>query len=463
MSCASWRGDVTGGRPAVTAAPAGRWWAAPAAVVAGAVLLAWPALLNGYPLVFSDTGGFLHQTTGPLMLWDKPWIYGPFLHLFHWRTTLWLPLAAQALVVSHLLWVTQSVLRGGATPGAHVAACTVAAALTAAPFTVALLMPDVFAPVVLLALLLLGLGGGGLTRGEAAWLGGIAALGIAAHPAHLPLALAAIGMVLVTGRWRGAVRAALPLAAAVALVLATNAVGHGRAALSPHGATFLLARLQADGPATEVIRAQCPAAGWYLCAFADRFPMDSQTFLWSPESPVNRDAAGQARFLGGAMISREAAEIVAETLRTYSADVAGAILRNTLAQIATISIGDTLTSHNLATALRPRIAEAFPGMELAAFDDALQARDALLPAVAWVVPAHLVTLILALPLLAVGALRGSDPLRRWFALALLAGLVANAVATGGLSGVFPRYQARIAWLLPVVAMLLLLPPRRRSA
>ena len=74
------------------------------AIAAGAALLVWPAFVNGYPLMFSDTGAFLHQTLGPLMIWDKPWVYGPLLHLFHWRTTLWLPLAAQALVLSHLLW-----------------------------------------------------------------------------------------------------------------------------------------------------------------------------------------------------------------------------------------------------------------------------------------------------------------------------------------------------------------------
>ncbi len=86
-------------------------------ILAGAALLAWPAFLNGYPLVFSDTGGFLHQTLGPLMLWDKPWIYGPLLHAFHWRLSLWLPLAAQALMLSHLLWLVQRTLRGGATQG----------------------------------------------------------------------------------------------------------------------------------------------------------------------------------------------------------------------------------------------------------------------------------------------------------------------------------------------------------
>ena len=92
-----------------------------AAIVLGAAVLAWPAFVNGYPLVFSDTGGFLHQTLGPLMLWDKPYVYGPFLHLFHWRVSLWGPLAAQAAIVSHLLWLTQRCIAGAASPRRHLA------------------------------------------------------------------------------------------------------------------------------------------------------------------------------------------------------------------------------------------------------------------------------------------------------------------------------------------------------
>ena len=36
---------------------------------------------------------------------------------------------------------------------------------------------------------------------------------------------------------------------------------------------------------------------------------------------------------------------------------------------------------------------------------------------------------------------------------MLVGLGANAVATGALSGPHDRYQARIAWLLPLAALL----------
>uniref|UniRef100_UPI0018DF02A6 hypothetical protein n=1 Tax=Neoroseomonas rubea TaxID=2748666 RepID=UPI0018DF02A6 len=345
-------------------------------IILGAALLAWPAFLNGYPLVFSDTGGFLHQTLGPLMLWDKPWVYGPLLHAFHWRVSLWLPMAAQALMLSHLLWLAQRALRGAATQRAHLLVCALAA-LTTAPFTVALLMPDVFAPALVLALALLGCVRDALSRVEAVYLGALSALGIAAHLAHLPLALALLLPALVFGGPRGALRVAAPLAGAVLLLFGTNWVGHGRAALSPHGATFMLARLQADGPAAAVIRARCPDAGWYLCAFADRLPMDANDFLWAADSPVNRDAEGRARFLGGALLSAEAGAIVGETLRAHPLAVAEAVLRNTVAQLVTAGIGDTLGADHLAAALRPRIAEGFPVRELAAYDAALQPRDAL--------------------------------------------------------------------------------------
>jgi hypothetical protein len=52
---------------------------------------------------------------------------------------------------------------------------------------------------------------------------------------------------------------------------------------------------------------------------------------------------------------------------------------------------------------------------------------------------------------------------------VLVGITANAAATGALSGPHDRYQARIAWLLPLAALLALperaapLPPRVRPS
>lgn len=437
------------------------------AILAGALLLVWPAFLNGYPLVFSDTGAFLHQTapppSGPLVIWDKPHVYGPLLHAFHWRVTLWGPLLAQGLMLSWLLWLTQRALRGGATPGAHLLVCAGTALLTTAPFTAALLMPDILAPAVLLALLLRGFARETLRLPETIALGVLASLGIAAHLSHLPLAVAVVLLVLlVTRRALPTLRVAVPLLAALLILLGTNLWGHGRAALSPHGATFALARLQADGPAAAVIRERCPAAGWYLCAFADRFPMDSDVFLWSPDSPVNRAPDGTARFLGGALLSAEAGVIVGETLRSRPLEVAQAMLQNAFAQLVTATAGDTLVDDHLRAAVRPRIAEALPARELAAYDAALQPRGALPAAAAPFLWPHAPVLLLGAALATLAwwrAARASDMRRLGLVVGVLVGVAANAFATGALSKPHLRYEARILWLMPVVAALALLPRR----
>lgn len=437
------------------------------AILAGGAMLLWPAVLNGYPLLFSDTGAFLHQTLGPLMIWDKPWIYGPFLHAFHWQVSLWGPAAAQGLIVSWLLWLVQRVVRGRASAAWHVLLVAAVAALTTAPFSAALLMPDIFAPVTVLCLFLLGIGRDALARWEAWLVGVIGAVAIASHLSHLPLALAMVVLtLLLTLRLRPALRASLPLLAAVVLLLGTNAVGHGRVSLSPHGSTFLLARLIADGPAARTIAAECPARGWYLCAWAGRLPEDSDVFLWAPDSPVNRDAEGRDRFLGGALLSDEAREIVTETLRREPLAVIEAMARNTLRQALMVSAGDTLPPDHFPAAIAPRIREGFPPAEAARYEAALQSRGLLAEAVAPLLPVApwvLLAALLAAPLaLFRAAARGRRMAARLLLIAIVA-LGANALATGGLSKPHLRYQARIAWLLPFALAVALLPVATRPA
>jgi hypothetical protein len=425
------------------------------AVPCGAALLIWPAFFNGYPLLFSDSGGFLHQTLGPLMLWDKPYVYGPFLHAFHWRISLWGPVIAQGLILSHLLWLTLRVMRRDAAPLWHLGLCAFAALATAAPFSAALLMPDIFAPIVVLGLFLLGFGGAALTRFERGYLLALVALGIAAHLAHLPLALGLCGIALLLRLWRFPVRLfamALPVVVAVAALFVTNAIGHGRVALSPYGSVFLLARLQEDGPATAVLKARCPDAGWYLCAFTDRLPMPANDFLWAPDSPVNRDATGKPRFLGGMILAPEAGQIVAEALRADPLGVARAMAGNMAVQLMSFAIGDTLDAAHFKVALRPRVEQGFSARELAAFDQARQTEGALKDALTPLNPFHLLVVLLALPMLAWAAWRGQG-LALALALFLLAAVLGNALICGGLSAPHPRYGARIMWLLPVVALL----------
>ncbi|HEV7457966.1 MAG TPA: hypothetical protein VGN96_14430 [Roseococcus sp.] len=425
------------------------------AMLGGALMLLWPAVLNGYPVIFSDTGAFLSQTVVPLMIWDKPWIYGPFAWLFHQHVSLWLTVIAQALIVSHMVWLLGRVA-GWGSPRRHVALCLALAALTALPWSVSFVMPDVLTPVAVLGTALLAWGWPALGRAERAWLLVLTPIAIASHLSNLPVIFAVLVLaLLLRAGWGVALRAAVPLAGAVALLLVTNGVGHGRLALSPYGSTFLLARLIADGPAQRTIAALCPERGWYLCAFVGQLPNDADEFLWRPYSAMNRRPDGTPIFLGGQEIAPEAREIVMETLRREPGTVLVQGIGNFLTQMTRAGLGDTTRQRDVGTGVLPHLRTGFPAAEVDRFHAALQQRDALNAwalAVARIFP---LVLLLAAPFALLAwarAHRARDARALGLLLALLVGMTGNALAAGALSGPHPRYQARIAWFLPLAAV-----------
>lgn len=444
-----------------------------ASIIAGAVLLIWPALWNGYPLLFSDTGGLIEMSLEPTMGWDKPWIYGPFLHLFHWRHTLWPCVSAQGLIVSHVLWLVARTLVPGVRAWSHVALCALLSGVSAAPWFAALLMPDVFTAPVVLCLFLLGFGR--ISGREAVWVGVVGTVAIASHLAHLILAAGVIGMIGLMRVWRWLGRGApsplvaagllrqgarndgvlwrpvFALVGAVGLLLVTNWVGLGRPAISPNGSVFALARLIGDGPGRDYIDRVCPEAKLTLCAWQGRLAHDSDTFLWAPQGPLwDRGLWGDE--FGPVALAPEAARLVPAIIAAYPLQTAMAALRNAARQFVLVAVGDALVPDYLDDAVLPKLMLYFPADEVRRYRASRQHRGMLADDGRPFTPLHIVCLLMG------GAGTAWIVLTRWrertlwaFAALVLTGLAANAVATGALSAPHDRYQARIAWLV-------LLPP-----
>ena len=435
--------------------PLGRWgrgnqtplsevFARAGAVLAGAALLLWPALWNGYPIVFSDTGGLIEMSLEPTMGWDKPWIYGPFVHLFHWRTTLWASVVGQAVLLS---WVLFAVAQRFGVRRWHVARCAVLAVGSAAPWFASLLMPDFFTPVVVLCLLLLAMGG------SIGW-AMLGAVAIAAHLSHLVLAAGCI-VTLGVLQWRWPWRPGLALVGAIALLVATNVVGYGRWTLSPNGSVFALARLIGDGPGRWYIDNVCPGAGLKLCAWSGRLATNSDDFLWAPCGPLwDRALWGDA--FGPVALAPEASRLVPAIIAAYPGPVLVAAVRNALAQLALVRVGDTLGPDFLDDAVVPKLALYFPAAEVARFRAGRQAQGTLMPP-----PYALHLVLLGAGLIGTVALLTQA---RWRPLAgvVLVGLIANAASTGALSAPHDRYQARIAWLVLLPPLLVASCPRRSA-
>ena len=426
-----------------------------AAVLAGAALLSWPALVNGYPLVFSDTAGLADMGLEPNMGWDKPWVYGPLIVLLHWSLSLWGVVAGQVLVVSAVLWlVGRATGRGDI--WTHLGLCAVLAVGSAAPWFATFVMPDIFAPLAVLSIFLLAWGRLGRVAVVCVTL--LGAVAIASHLAHLIVASGCLLAVLIA-RPRRLLACLVPLALALAWLVGSNMLGNGVAGVSPYGSVFALARLQADGPGADYIRSVCPASGYRVCAWADQLPMDSDAFLWSPDGPV------WAHEFGPILFAPETSRLVAGTLRHAPVEIAEHAVVNTARQLALVQVGDTLGPQHLVSTVGLLLRTYFPAAEMARFLASRQVGGTL-PAVA----APLSPLRLAL--LAVGAagtvllvpfVWRRNPALAGLALTVLLGVVANAFATGALSGPHDRYGARIAWLVLVPPLLAVLNawPRRR--
>ncbi len=424
-------------------------WAGAFAVSCGALLLLWPALRNGYPLVFSDTGPLLEMGLEPSIGWDKPWIYGPFLAL-SLGVTLWLPLAAQALLVSSVLWLTQKVL-GGARAWLHLALCAVLAVGSAAPWFTALLMPDAFTPVAVLCLYILAFGGERLSRAELAFVVVVGSVAVASHLAHLILAAGCIAVLALLrwprnwrSLWRLNWRPAVPLAAALAALLLTNAVGNRMLGISPYGSVFALARLVGDGPGRAYLDRACPDPGLRLCAWQGRLSADSDEFLWHPQGPLWANGFGPTRF------APEAARLVPAIIAAYPLDTLRAAAANTLRQLLRVQVGDTLVPDHLDIAVLPRLRPYLPEAEIARYQAALQPRGLLRDAAAPFRAVHAALLAVGAAGTVAVALRCWQTRRRalaGLAAVVLTALLANAFSTGALSGPHDRYQARLAWLV----------------
>ncbi|MCX8135286.1 MAG: hypothetical protein N3D18_15155 [Roseococcus sp.] len=462
-----------------------------AALLAAVPLLIWPALWNGHPIIFPDSTAYgLHAATG-LPPWDKALPYGWWLALLGGGASVWPPVIAQALAVSWLLWLAQRAVRGRAEIGVHLLLALGLALFSTAPWFTGLLMPDILGPVAVLALWLLGFAEARTSRAERLALILLAGFAIATHPTHLAVAAAMVGVALPWRRsWRPALRMALPLGMAIALLLGGNLWERGQASLSPTGPVFLFARLQADGPATRTLQRECPQAGWEMCRALDAFPMHSDRFLWHGESPLNRGPDGAPRHRHGIAFAAEARAINAATLQAEPSAVIGAAVANGMRQLVTLRLGDILDGEHARSFGEEVLRPHFPPDAYARFARSLQRGPGLerlaRPFDATQRLALLLSLLLGLvaawqrwqATTARGASRGPgrwpSPWRTGPAadprLALLAcvavGVVANAFVCGALSGVYDRYQARITWLLPLVAALSLWPqraPRTASA
>jgi hypothetical protein len=471
------------------------------AIALGAASLLAPAVIVGHPNVFPDTSayelmgqwfleqagfptaggyGYLNHRDDLAMFFTvagarSPY-YGVLLYLITDRGSAWAMAAFQALAASALVALTVRVTLGGFRIRAFAVVMAVLVLASTLPFFVSFMMPDLFLGLGALAAILLlfhfdhlgglerwGLGAGLVfcllchaTNPPVIFVLVLAA-GVAIWGKRLPGRAARGGMALVT------LAIAAGLVGGIVYPVAVRALSHHELSRPP----FLSARLLADGPGRDYLRAHCGKAApstaepFTLCRFRDHKLDNANTILWAVDK--TRGVFEPSDYSSRLAITHEeprfvAAVIAAEPLRT-----AWLLARDVYYQLTIVSVLDTLGYSDHALIARgPWVSLHIPGVQTCvrkpnyctttAFQRASEnvLRFTLIGAAAYLAAR------LACGLAAVRAVLRLSPLPPRLAVvvwAVFVLLIANAAICGALSGVYARYQMRVAWLLPLMAVL----------
>ena len=423
-----------------------------AALLLGLLALLVPALLNGFPLVFADSGGYLARPFERTLALGRSAFYGLFLAAGI-PFDFWPNILIQAGLT---VWIIRIVLRelGRPGPGVFVLVMIALTVFTSLPWYAGELMPDIFVPLAVLAFHILAFARNGLRNHEAMLLGGVIAAAAASHMSILGLvgALLLFAFALLVVRqlvdWprphlSGPVAAVL---SGILLALFSNLAIAGQFAFTPGGSTFLFARLLQDGIVARYLDDHCPDPGLRLCAFRAELPPTADDWLWG-NSPLGK--------LGGwEEFEPEARSIILRSMIDYPSAHIRTAFRAAVEQLTTLATGEGMHSRDnwhAEAILRKYAPDTF-----ANFMASRQQHDGFDfgPINLVKVPVELAATVM-LPI-SIFLFRRSDPRLSRFATTVLFAILTNAAICGIFSNPNARYQSRMAPLAVLSVLLALL-------
>jgi len=388
--------------------------------------------------------------------------YGLFTYLLNWPGGSLLLLAlAQALMTGFVIVVLldASGVRGVL---ANTLWAVAVVFLTPVAVIASFAMPDIFAGLLIAIIALLAARPNRLSRPTMIALTLIAAFAISAHSSDIAIALsmAVVGIIgaLLIG-WRNGDRLAITRlrwgAAALLLgglaVLISGYAGFKEFSLVPKRPPLMLARSLEDGPARWYLKEACPRKQYVICRiYRNKLPDNAGKFLWGEKGVIQRATPEQMD-----QIRAEEGEILWETIKRYPLEQANSALTNLMIQLGSYSLEDIRYDQIMA---------ADPGFARH-LEDRPVAHQELLP---FITKATAIVALLSLLVIAFTYRRMPGSWRATVML-VLAGIVINAAVCAMLSAVANRYEARVIWLLPILAVASVAVarrprrPRRRTA
>lgn len=424
-------------------------------IVAIALVLLIPAIRNHYPLLYSDSGEYLLSALTKRPPRVRTVGYGLWIWLTGGTLTLWAPIIAQALLVAALL-VRTMVAIGLTVVARTMLPLAAALLLTGAPWMTSEAMPDVFAGAVLLGLYLVLAHWSQMSIGARILACGTLLLGVATH-VTMPVVFGALLIVLaiatqtrrlVLPRLRTIAAAAAVVALSIVALATFNWARTSHVALTRKPSVFVVGHLVESGLASRVLAERCAVEAFALCPYQAGLTQPIDAFIWD-DSSVFYKAYHDEDALRADTRNLARAVIIHEPLALFSS-----IASYGARQFVTIDVFDAARVRPVNRFTSSVVSFVLPH-EQGAMLSARQ-QGAGVGGLSWLDSVFLGVLLVSL---AISVMQLHRAFRRapiafesaeGLQLFIWAALILNAIICANLSGVFGRYQGRLAWLLPAV-------------
>jgi len=268
------------------------WLNRTAIVLAGALCILSVVLINGYPLVYSDTGTYLRSAFDGFVPPDRPYWYGLFIRITSLGGySLWGVVVAQAFLCSALLWRCWSAF-GDGRAWTFLLTLAVLSPFTGLGWYAGQLVADIFTVTGVLAGMLLI-----YTSTTLLWRSFYLFVMVLACFVHLSN-LMILPLVLISTlffiRWKTGTITSIPWWVPVSTVLLcwpgiwlANKEISGEGHISKRSHVFLMSGMAESGILQQWLDEHCADQSLTICQFKDSIPTTNKAFMWSERSPLH--------------------------------------------------------------------------------------------------------------------------------------------------------------------------------
>jgi hypothetical protein len=413
------------------------------AILLSAAMLCFLSIYNGFPLVFNnDTGMYIENAFNGVVASDRPIMYGLFIYFSSMVYSLWLVIAAQALIVALMVYYCFRYFTAGRTfLLSYLLFMAVVAFFMSASFEVSWLMPDIFTAIALLCVILLT--GRKVKLRDKIIVSLIMVLSIGVHNSNFYTCTGLCLLLLFFKRIRIVYSTTRRILYTLSIILLgylnltfVHYLYSGELKSSRGGTIFLMSNLVEMGIVDIYLSENCDQRGFRICAYQGTLP---NNFLWSENSPIKKTGGWDANM-------DEYSAIISDIVTNprYLRMIVYKSAIYTFKQFFNYDIVDIgKPSERINKAV-----EYFYIHEYKQHKASRESKDRLLVGFINFTQQIIVCICLCLYLYLLIYQRSSPEVRSIILFMFIA-LLVNAWVCSTFSGVFPRYQTRIIWLLPL--------------